>query len=248
MDWTDLIGPGLGVLGGYLGAQAGGPQTQTTTLPPEMMGQWNAYTQFANTLANRPYQSGVAPMTQDQYGAMDQIRQQAGGIPSFNTAQNTLNTMLTQDNPYLKGMIQQQNDEVQNRMGTGAFASGSFGNSGVAKQTADALAQSTNQLQNTDLNRRAALIPQALGFQQQALGNSSALLQSGAQQQAFGQRMLDDYMQYPYRQLQTMGSPLGFAQGQQTTVQGNPWASALGGGLLGLQFGNAFMPPTQQVR
>lgn len=268
MDWTSLIGPGLGLIGGYLGGQAGGDQTQTATtqMNPQMMAQWQGYSNFANQIANRPYTNGVAPFAQDQYRAMDMIRGQAAGGPEQAAGSQALQGFLNGgnqnpymgNNPYLQGMINNTQDQVMNRMNTGAFASGSFGNSGVAGQTAKALADSQNALQyqnyqnsaqlaESGLNRQANMIPQALTYQNQNLANSSALLQSGAMQQQLGQRQLEDYNNYPLRQLQIMGQPLGFNAGQTTTqtTPGNPYASALGGGLLGLQIGNTLFNRAQ---
>jgi hypothetical protein len=254
-DWTSLIGPAIGAYAGY---KAGGDTTTTQAPPPEWMGQWNAYTNFANQVANRPYQNTVAPFSQDQYGAMDQIRRQSQGGPEQAAGSQALQGILSganknpymgNDNPYMKGLIQNTNDEVQNRMGTAAFSSGSFGNSGVAGQTAKALADSTNNLQyqqyqnsanlyENQMNRQMQAVPQALNYQNQNLANSSALLQSGAMQQAQGQKTVDQWWNYPQQQLAAMGSPLGFNTGRSTTEQGNPYASALGGGLLGLQMAN----------
>jgi hypothetical protein len=249
-DWTSLIGPAIGA---YTGYKAGGDTTTTQAPPPEWMGQWNAYNTFANQVANRPYQNTVSPFTQDQYGAMDQIRQQSRGGPEQQAASGAFQNFMKgpEQNPYLKGLVRQTNDDVQNRMGTAAFSSGSFGNSGVAKQTAQALADSQNNLYNSQLNTMAGLIPQGLNFQNQNLANSSALLQSGAMQQAQGQKTVDQWWNYPQQQLQTMGSPLGFNTGRSTTEQGNPYASALGGGLLGLQMANNLYgqtPTTPPVR
>jgi hypothetical protein len=64
-------------------------------------------------------------------------------------------------------------------------------------------------------------------------------------QQQQGQSLLTDYLNYPGKQLDYMGKPLGFAQGSQTTIPGNPYASALGGGLLGLQIGGALTGQNQ---
>jgi hypothetical protein len=261
-SWDDWITALIGGAGAYAGAQAGGPQTttQTTQMPPEMMGQWKAYADFANQVANRPYQSGVAPMSQDQYQAMDMVRNAAGGTPEMQAGSQALqgflgggqqNPFMGMDNPYLKGIIQNTNDEVQNRMGTAAFSSGSFGNSGVANQTAKALADSTNALQygqymnsanlaENALNRTTSMIPQALNYQNQYFNNASQQLQTGAMQQAQGQNMLTDYLNYPQKQLNTMGQPLNFNTGATTTqsVPGNTTASAIGGGLLGLKIGD----------
>jgi hypothetical protein len=267
-DWTSLIGPALGAWAGY---KAGGDQTQTVqnTIPAPMMNQWQGYTNFANQLANRPYQNTVAPFTQDQYGAMDQIRAQSQGGPEQQAGSQALQSFLSGgnknpymgDNPYLSGMIKRSNDEIMGRMNTGAFNSGSFGNSGVAETTAKAIGDSTNALQfanyqnsanlaESGLNRQASMIPQALTYQNQNLANSSALLQSGAMQQQQGQKTLDNWWNYPMQQLGIMGQPLGFNIGQNSTtsIPGNPWASALGGGLLGLQLGNAMgsTPPPQR--
>lgn len=249
MDWTDIFQGALGLGGAYLGSRAGGDQTTTTQQAPfpEWMGQWNNYTNFANQVANRPYQPNVAPFSQDQYRAMDQTRNLAGGGAEQQAGSQALQNFLKgpEGNPYLKPAVNAMADQVQNRLGTGAFSSGSFGNAGVAKAGADAIAQGTNALYNADLNRTASMVPQALNYQNQGLQNTSALLQSGAMQQQQGQRYLSDYLNYPMQQLGIMGQPLGFNTGQtQTqTVPGNPYASAIGGGLLGLQLGGAMTPP-----
>jgi hypothetical protein len=246
-----LIGPALGA---YFGYKSGGDETRTTqtTLPPEMMGQWNAYSSLANQLAARPYQNTISPFTQDQYGAMDQIRGQAQGGPEQSAASTAFQNFMRGPaaNPYIQGAIQKTQDQVQNRMGTGAFASGSFGNAGVAKATAEGLGNATNDLYNQQFAQMGNMIPQGLAFQQQNLGNSSALLQSGAMQQAQGQKTMDNWWNYPAQQLGFMGQPLGFNMGQTSTtsIPGNPYASALGGGLLGLQMGNALTGQTPPPR
>ena len=267
-DWTSLIGP---LLGGYAGYRAGGPQTQTTStqMDPDMKNQWLAYRDFANQVANRPYTPGVAPFSQDQYQSMDQVRNLSGGGMEQQAGSAALQGFLgggaqnpyMNSNPYLAGIMQTTGDQIQNRMNTSAFSSGSFGNSGIGYSGAKALADSANQLQYGDyqnqanlaenaLNRTASMIPQALGYQNQGLTNASALMQSGAMQQNLGQNYLTDYLNYPAKQLGYMGQPLGFNMGQTTTQQipGNTWASALGGGLLGYQLGNAFTPTTPPTR
>jgi len=273
-DWTSMIPAATSLLGGWLGGQAGGDQTQTTqsSVDPRMMSQWLGYSNFANQLANRPYQNTVAPFSQDQYGAMDQIRQQSMGGPEQQAGSQALRSFLSGgnqnpymgQNPHLQGMINSANDQIQNRMGTGAFASGSFGNAGIAQATGKAIGDSTNALNFANynqsanlaeqgLNRQASMIPQALTYQNQNLGNSSALLQSGAMQQQKGQRTMDNWCNYPSQQLGFMGQPLGFNMGQtsSTTMPGNPYASALGGGLLGLQIGQGLTgqtpPPQRQI-
>jgi hypothetical protein len=269
-DWTDFIAPALGAFAGW---KAGGDQTQTATNAPfpEWLGQWQGFRDFANQVANRPYQPGVAPFSQDQYAAMDQTRALAGGGPEQRAGSQALQSFLNGgnqnpymgQNPYLQGIIDNTNDQVQNRMNTAAFNSGSFGNAGVGQATAKALADSSNALQfnnyqnsanlaESGLNRQASMIPQALTYQNQNLGNASALLQTGAMQQNQGQQLLSDYLNYPAKQLGFMGQPLGFNAGQTSTtsIPGNPYASALGGGLLGLQIGGAMgqtPPPRTQL-
>ena len=262
-DWGSLIPMLLGGAGAYAGAQAGQPttDTKTTAMTPQMQAQWDAYSKYANTLANQPYQNGVAPFSQDQYSAMDAVRNAAGGTPEMGLGSQALQGFLSGgaqnpymgDNPYLSNLIQQTSDSVQNRMGTGAFSSGSFGNAGVGQATAKGLADSENNLryqnyQNSGnlaenaLNRTASMIPQALNYQNQAFTNASQQLQTGALQQNQGQNMLNNWWNYPAQQLGYMGQPLGFGQNTGTTAvtqQGNQLASTLGGGLLGLQLGKA---------
>jgi len=261
-DWSSLIGPALGAAGAYYGAQQGGPQTLTsqTQMPPEMMGQWNAYRDFTNRAASVPYAANpnqsVAGFTQDQYSAMDQIRNNSMGGPEQRAGSAALQDVLRGPqggNPYLEGMIKKTGDDVQARMGSAAFGSGSFGNSGIAQQTAEGLANSSNQLRfqgyESDRNRQMQGIGQALNYQGQNMQNSNALLQSGGIQQNQGQRYADDatarwqeMRDYPRQQAQFLGAPLGFNTGQisSQTQPGNRAASAVGGGILGLQLGNAW--------
>lgn len=242
-DWTDFIAP---LIGGYMGYKAGGNQTATsqTQMDPDAKNQWLAYRDFANQVASRPYQNTVAPFTQDQYSAFDQIRNNAAGGPEQQAGSMALQNFLKgpEANPYLQGIIKQTNDQVMNRMNTGAFNSGSFGNSGVAKATADALAQNTNNVYQTGLNQTMQAIPQALNYQNQNMQNTNALLQGGAMQQQLGQRQIDNWWQYPQQQMSMMAAPLGLAKGETTTSTSpvNTWGSTLGGGLLGLQFGKLF--------
>jgi len=150
-------------------------------------------------------------------------------------------------------MIKKTGDDVQARMGSAAFGSGSFGNSGIAQQTAEGLANSSNQLRfqgyESDRNRQMQGIGQALNYQGQNMQNSNALLQSGGIQQNQGQRYADDatarwqeMRNYPREQAAYLGAPLGFNTGQisSQTQPGNRAASAVGGGILGLQLGNAW--------
>lgn len=397
-DWTSILGPAIGAWAGY---QAGGPETATkqTTLPPEMMGQWNAYKDFANNVANRPYENTVAPFSQDQYSAMDMIRNNAAGTPEMQAGSLALQNFLSGRmgnssqitagsnpytvsagsnpytvssgggassataaqnqyinsnpflsggpqnaymgaNPYMDAMIGRSSDEIMNRMNSGAFSSGSFGNSGIASQTGKAIGDATNsllfqnynqsanlaenalnrqmsahaqqgqlgdsdasrltqvslgnaqlsesaaqramqgsiaqaqlgdsaaqralqaslsnaqlgdsaaaralqasiaqsQLGENNLNRMASLIPQSINFGNYQNQVASNLLQSGAMQQQQGQNVLNNWWNYPIQQLGIMGQPLNFNTGntQTQTIPGNEWASALGGGLLGLNFG-----------
>ncbi len=264
LSWEDILKGIMGGVGAYAGYQAGGPNTTTSQvqMDPEVKGQWQAYRDFANQVANRPYTNTIAPFTQDQYGAMDQIRNLSGGGAEQQAGSQALQAFLSggQQNPYMglnnpffNSVLGKMNDETMNRMDTAAFNSGSFGNSGVATQAADAVAQNAGNLgyqqyQNSAnlaenaLNRTASMVPQALGYQNQGLNNASAMLQSGAMQQNLGQQMMNNWWQYPMQQLSIMGQPLGFNMGSTSsqTNQGNPWASALGGGMLGLNFGNWF--------
>ncbi|MBA2412578.1 MAG: hypothetical protein H0V63_07095 [Burkholderiaceae bacterium] len=260
--YGDWIGPVAGAVGSYFGAQAGGPQTNTqSTGNPAMQGQWNAYQNFANQVANRPYMANptqrVAGLTQDQYGAMDSVRNTAnggnGGMEMMGGSQALMGALAgPQANPYLNGLLRQTADDVQGRMGQAAFGSGSFGNSGVAAQTAKGLADSENNIRFQDYNngmqRQMQAIPMALNYQNQRFQNANAQMQSGGMQQQQGQAYADDNSQrwedwnnYPNKQLGIMGQPLGMNSGfsqQQTTQPGNRFASAVGGGLLGLQLGN----------
>lgn len=262
-DWGSLL-PIL--IGAYGGAKAGGNQqtTQTTQMSPQMQAQWDAYAGFANQVANRPYTNTVAPFSQDQYQGMDMVRNAAGGTPELQAGSQALQGFLgggaqnpyMQSNPYLAGMMKTTGDQIQNRMNTSGFSSGSFGNSGIGYSGTKALADSANQLQYQDftqqaglaenaLNRTASMIPQALQYNQVPFQNAYALMNTGGMQQGQAQQMMTNQWAYPHQQLDTMGKPLGLGQGTTSTTNqpGNQWASAIGGALLGNQFGNLFTPP-----
>lgn len=273
-NWGSWIGPIAGAVGSYFGAQQGGPQSTTQThqtqMSPEMRGQWDAFRQFSNQAAAVPYApyggSRVAGLTEDQLSSMDQVRANAQGGSEQRAGSQALQSFLSgpqAQNPYLDGMLRQTQDDVQARMGQGAFSSGSFGNSGVAGQTAKALADSSNNVRygayEQDRQRQFNAIPQALAYQNQNFQNANQLLQVGAMQQNQGQRYLDDassrwqeMRDYPRQQMSFLGAPLGYNMGQTSTQSatqpGNRWASALGGGLLGLQLGNNMAGGAQQQR
>lgn len=262
-DWTKLIPMLMGGFGAYAGSQAGkdNTTTQTTQMNPQQQAQWDSYASFANQVANRPYQNTIVPFSQDQYEAMDKVRNASGGTQEMGLGSQALQGFLSGgqqnpfmgDNPYLQSVIDQTNDSVQNRMGTGAFSSGSFGNAGVGQATAKALAnnegnlryqnyQNSGNLAENALNRTASMVPQALNYQNQYFNNASQQLQTGGMQQALGQNMMNNWWQYPMQQLSIMGQPLNLGQGSTTTLTqpGNQLASTIGGGLLGLKLGSAF--------
>jgi len=124
---------------------------------------------------------------------------------------------------------------------------------GLAQQAANnSLTAQTNDLNRAsqgwqqERNRQVGALPLAMQAQQNDLNNAKALTGVGDVQRSYQQDMLNQYlnnynqyMQYPYQQLDIFGNSLARASGNygtntsqsQQNYQANPYAGLLGAGL-----------------
>lgn len=213
-------------------------------------------------MGNNPYLQNVIKNTNDEVmGRMNSTAFSSGSFGNAGVANATAKALADSSNALQYQNYQNSANLAESGLNRSAsMVPQAFGQSqfqaglgeNALNRSASMIPQAFNQwnmqagLGENSLNRTANLIPQSLAFGQLPFNNANALLQSGAMQQQQGQRTVDNWWQYPQQQMSMMAAPLGFNNGQTTTkdIPGNQWASTLGGGLLGLQFGNAFNKPS----
>lgn len=191
----------------------------------------DAYNNATNLMGqdlSRGFQAGIANQGADQSVALTnaQLAQQAG---------------LANQSAGLQGQGLAANYNVQ---GANLAQQAAMANQGAGLSAAQL--GSNNMLNSANL--MGSLTGQARGAAQ---GDIAALLGSGMDQQALGQQSLDtayqDFLRqfnYPVEQLQIAQSglsstPYGSSQTVNTPYYGSSGMGALGGGLMGLQLGNA---------
>lgn len=260
--WGPAIGAGLG----YLGSQNQGGNSTTTTnqVPGELAPLASGVAQRGMDIGNMPYTpypyNRVADFNPFQMAGMDQISGQAQGPQGLlkgaeSGLTKTVNgDYLGQGNPYMQGMIDKTQGEVQGRMAGGAFGSGSFGNAGVAQATAQGLADSGNQLRyqnyNDERNRQmqaTGMAPGIAGAQympgQQLMGIGGTMQQQGQNQLDANYGQFQEAQNWPFKTYDAMMAPFGRALGGSSTTTGpggNPVAGLLGGAMLGNRVQNGW--------
>jgi hypothetical protein len=186
-------------------------------------------------------------------GAQQQLGQTIGGNylqsnPFFNTVSGIANGGGLQGNPYLKGILDTTQNDVQARMGQLGVGSGSFGNSGVQATAARELSDSANRLQYQNYNdarnqqmqalglgsgmydsergRQMAAMGMAPGFAQEDYRDADRLMQAGNLQYDINQKARDKNYQefalgreWPFRTQQAFTSSLGLNPGSTTSMQ-----------------------------
>lgn len=205
----------------------------------------------------------IAPMTQEQNEGLDLTAQRAReGSAVMNAAKGNLEATLRGDylnadtNPYLKGAVDRQLNDIQSRINT-QFSGNNFGTTGHQEWLGKNLADTALPIyaQNYDQERTRQM--QANLFAPQ-MANSDyddlrALLGVGDTRQAFNQQGLDakydlwnQLQQYPYQQNDYLGGAVAGSPGSQTTgpnpYQSNRAAGALGGVAAGAGIGAAMAP------
>jgi hypothetical protein len=230
-----LIGAGLGGLLGYLDAKSQ-PDSLTikNEIDPRLANLWYGADGAGGLTgeANSVYQQQKGqpnPLTQ----AGQQISSMANQTPDWAGLVNQ-NKALFDTNPYVEGILKKTQEGITSQMGKAGFGSGSFGNSGVATQTADALANAENTLrynafndwQNRAMQGAVAGGNYGLNNQQQ----QANLIGTGATMQS----------QAPWQNLFNFKNTISGAPGSTSMTQplfSNPWASAIGGASMGSQIG-----------
>lgn len=198
----------------------GGGSTTTTEIPREYKPLATQYASRASQLSNEQF----TPYTQQRVAGLSDAQNQAGGFYQ--------NAMSAGTNPYLDQMVgRAQNNAISNynnvirpQQDAMAARSGSFGNSGVQSTIErDQLALGNN------LNDIATQMygGQYNNDQAYRMNAANQLGQFGQQQQNTQQNQLDfnyqqfqDQMNQPYRNLQTLGSPLSMNLGSVTRQSG----------------------------
>ncbi len=225
--------------------------TQTTSVPEWAIPYFQNFMQSAANLAAKPYTpytgQTVANLNPFQVQGLNaQATRAINGSPVMDTAsqqlQRTLGGGYLNSNPYLSGMVKQATDDVMTAYAPIEARSGSFGNSGVNASRDKALADAAMGIRFNDYsnerNRMMSGLSLAPTFANQDYVDASALQSAGQGFQSQQQSQLTDQynrfqqaQQYPYQQLQTMGSGLGVNPGSTTTMQTpgtSPWSTGLG--------------------
>lgn len=260
MAW---IGALIGAVGGLMTSSGGGDSTTTTnSVPPELSGLAGSVGQRGAEIGNQPFNpypyNTTAGFTPYQFAGMDQIANQAMGPQSLlGNAQSNLTGVLggdylSQGNPYMQSIIDKTQGDVMGRMNSGAFSSGSFGNAGVGQQTAQALADSGNQLRFQNYNQERDRQMQGLGLApgiaaaqympgQQLMGIGGTMQQQGQNELNQWQNQFNQAQQWPFQTYDAMLAPFGRNLGGSSTTQGpssNPVSGLLGGAMLGNRLQN----------
>lgn len=198
----------------------GGGSTTTTEIPREYRPLATEYAARASQLSNEQF----TPYSGQRVAGLSDAQNQAGGFYQ--------NAMGAGTNPYLdqmvgraqSGLVDQYNNVIRPQQDAMMARSGSFGNSGVQ--------QTVGQDQNQLIRGLNDISTQMYGGQynnDQAYRMNAAnqLGQFGQQQQNTQQNQLDfnyqqfqDQMNQPYRNLQTLGSPLSMNLGSVTRQSG----------------------------
>jgi hypothetical protein len=233
----------------FLGSQQTGMQNVTSTIDPELKQAYLNQINYANTVADRPYQQyqgpQVAGFTADQNQGFNTVRQNAMGPQNF--LSGNINQYM---NPYQQQVINQSMSDIdrarqlqQQQVNAQALSRGAFGGSRQAVAEAennrnfmDQQARTSAQLRSQGFDTAAGLMNQDIERARQATGQ---LLQTGGLQQQQLQRNLDtakaDFERqwnYPVQQLairqSALPAPNAFGSTQSTPIFENNAATLAG--------------------
>lgn len=220
------------------GGGGGGTSTTVQSIPEELKPLATAYTNKAIGLGNTSYQpytgQRYADLNSTQNAGIGMIQDRAlSGSQTLDNAEGNLNQMMGGGtNPYLDQMVGKAQASALGAANTAQIRSGSFGNSGIAEQTAKQLGTIATdmygQQYNADQNRRLSAIQQAPTFANQQYTDAQQLLKAGQLQQDQAQQGLDfNYNQFqeqqnlPYKQLAAMSGVFGSNLGGTSTTTSN---------------------------
>ena len=227
LRWDKLLGAinsplGMGLLGAGLGSVNGSKQTGNTTVTQEPWAQQQPYLidlfQRAQRAAN-------------QSTAANPMETQATGQMQTAASGNLTNPLLGLNNPFLQGQIDQASQDIYRNLqpmrDTAMRQSGSFGNTGVneafGKAAADQVGKVAQNMRFQDYTNQQQLNEADVTRRMGAVNN---LYQVGRQQRTNAFEPLKNYSDL------IRGS---YGSTQTTPNFSNPFAGALGGGLLGTQ-------------
>ena len=233
--------------------------TQTTSIDPALQ----PYISYGLSEAQRLYGLNAQPSA-DIQAALGGIKQRAmQGSPLLGQAQanlaSTMGGSYLSGNPFFQGAFQPAaqaaTDAFNAAIGNvtsaaskaGRYGSGAMQNlqSAAAGQLAQKLTGTAGQLAYENYANERARQQQANlaapSFAEADYGDLQKLLTVGQLQQAYPQEALTNFLSAAY------GSPRGGVQTSQTPYFTNPTATALGTGLLGVQFANAAAPYAKQA-
>lgn len=234
--------------------------TQTTQIDPAIQ----PYLSYALQEAQNLYKANAAPNAITQQ-ALDAMRTRAlAGSPLVGAAQGqiaqTVGGEYLSGTPFFQGAFAPAAEAAQvafqkgigdissaaskaGRYGVNAATQNLFG--GNANTFAKALTGTAGQLayQNyaNERQRQLAAAGAAPSFAEQDYTDIGKLFSVGQTQQNFPQQALTNYLSAVY------GQPMGKVSTAQTPYFTNPTATALGTGLLGLQFANQAAPYAKQA-
>lgn len=186
----------------------GGGQTTTTGIPDEYKPLAREYANRAVGLSNQEYN----PYTSTRFAGMNDSQKSAGNFYAQGMSGGT--------NPYLDQMVNKAqgnivanfNNTVRPQLDAMSARSGSFGNTGVAASTEQAQKALGNQLSDVATSMYGGQYNNDQAYRMQSANN---LMNYGGAQQQNAQQGLDfNYQQWqdaqnqPYKNLQTLGSPL----------------------------------------
>ena len=202
------------------GGGSGGSSTTTNGIPAEYSGLAKDYASRAQNLSNQQF----TPYGGQRFADMNSNQQAAGDFYKQGINAGT--------NPYLDQMVNKAqsnivsnyNNTIRPQLDAMSARSGSFGNSGVASTAQQQQQALGNQLSDVATSMYGGQYNNDQAYRMQS---ANALQNYGTQQQQNQQNGLDfNYQQFqdalnqPYKNLQTLGSPLqnGIVGSVQNTV------------------------------
>lgn len=263
-SWQNILGKGAGAIGSVLGGGGGGGGGSGSgggSALGGLLGAGLGYLDARNQPDSLTIKTEIDPrLAQYAYGAdgaggiagaaSNLMNQQLNGPNPLAEAGKKISGManttpdwaslvsqnksLWDTNPYVEGILKKTQEGITSQMGKAGFNAGSFGNTGVASQTADALANAENVLRYNAFNDwQNRAMTGAVNAGNYGLSNQlqqAGLLGKGAEYQQQGS----------WAPIQNATNVMAALPGNTSRTEplfNNPWAGALGGASLGSQVG-----------
>jgi hypothetical protein len=242
---------------------SGGSDSSTSGPPEWAVPYFQNFLNKGVEVSGLPYQpytgQRVAELNPYQLGGLNATANRAlQGSPVNNAASGELTKTLSGgylgSNPHLDSMVNRAQGDVMRGFAPIEARSGSFGNSGIQESMGRTLGDVSSQIRGADYanerNRMVGAIGMAPQIANQDYVDANALSMAGDAFQRNKQANLDsqygnwtEAQNYPYKQLQTLGSTLGLGYGNQTTGPApNRGAGMMGGAASGAALGSSFGP------